>query len=333
MGDTSGIGGTSDSSNTASDIVVEEASAQDEKRWHEGWLDRRGEQWRRHGLADDDVAGHLKRLDRMRADAALRPVWTLRSGEDGVVGYVAASSPAAPTGRRVIVDDIWVRPDQRGRGVGGAARAHVENWARANDLPRVAATIDPNDPAQAGLFGSYTTSSQRMQRTLAELPELPAGLVGRQMTEAEFPAWREGSVAGYAEEIAVARALSPEEALRQADAEFDELLPDGLATAQHSVWVLETGDEPAGSTYSAEIWLRHHLEAGRAFVFGVSVVPERRGRGLGRAVMRLGERAVLAAGDSVLALNVFGPNTTAINLYTSLGYQITDQSRVLDLTA
>ncbi|SDT26331.1 GNAT family N-acetyltransferase [Actinopolymorpha singaporensis] len=319
-----------------SDIVVEEASARDEARWHADWLERRGEQWRRQGLVDADVAGHVDRLDRMRADTALHPVWTLRatgpSGDAETVGYVAAGGRTDPAGRRALLYDIWVRPDLRRRGIASAARAHVEDWARANDLPRVGTTIDPNDPAQAALFGSYTVTAQHMQRTLDEPPDLPEGLVGRAMTEAEFPAWREQDVAGYADEIAVGRALSPEEALAQANAEFDELLPDGPATAQHSIWVLETGDEPPGRTYSAVIWLRHHLEAGRAFVFGVSVVPERRGRGLGRAVMRLGERAVLAAGDSVLALNVFGPNTPAINLYTSLGYHVTDQSRVRELT-
>nr|WP_238341701.1 GNAT family N-acetyltransferase [Actinopolymorpha rutila] len=273
----------------------------------------------------------------MRADAAPHPVWTLRSGGSTgaaeTVGYVAAASRTDPVSRRAILYDIWVRPDWRGRGIGSAARAHVEDWARANDLPRVGTTIDPNDPAQAALFGSYTVTAQHMQRTLDRPPppELPEGLAGRAMTEGEFPAWREQDVVGYADEIAVGRALSPEDALAQANAEFDELLPDGLATANHSILVLETGDEPPGQTYSAMIWLRHHLEAGRAFVFGVSVVPERRGRGLGRAVMRLGELAVLAAGDPVLALNVFGPNTTAINLYTSLGYQVTDRSLVREL--
>ncbi len=321
------------------DFGVEEASAEDEARWHQGWLERRAEQWRRQGLADTDVAGHVERLDRMWADAAAHPVWTLRTtgpgGDAAAVGYVAATSRTDPASRQAVLNDIWVRPDWRRRGVGSAARAHVQDWARANELPRVRATIDPNDPAQAALFGAYTVTAQNMQRTLDQPPPpgLSEGLVGRAMTEAEFPAWREEEVVGYAEEIAVSRALSPEDALAQANAEFDELLPDGLATAQHSIWVLETGDEPPGQPYSAMIWLRHHLQAGRAFVFGVSVVPERRGRGLGRAVMRLGERAVLAAGDSVLALNVFGPNTTAINLYTSLGYQVTDQSRVLELTA
>ncbi|MFD2079263.1 Acetyltransferase (GNAT) family protein [Actinopolymorpha cephalotaxi] len=319
------------------DFGVEVASAEDEARWHADWLARRGEEWRRQGLADDDVAGHVERLDRMRAEAAQHPVWTLRTtgpaGEE-VVGLVAAGSRTDPASPRAFVYDIWVGPQWRRHGAGSAARAHVEDWARANGLPRVATTIDPNDPAQSALFGAYTVTAQRMQRTLTDAPppELPEGLAGRAMTEAEFPAWREGSVAGYAEEIAVGRALSPEEALTQANAEFDELLPDGPATENHSILVLETGDEPPGSTYSAEIWVRHHLDAGRAFVFGVSVVPELRGRGLGRAVMHLGERAVLAAGDPVLALNVFGPNTTAINLYTSLGYRITDQSRVRELT-
>ncbi|HZC26497.1 MAG TPA: GNAT family N-acetyltransferase, partial [Actinopolymorphaceae bacterium] len=71
----------------------------------------------------------------------------------------------------------------------------------------------------------------------------------------------------------------------------------------------------------------------RSFVYGVAVDAAERGKGYGRAVMHVGARIALAAGDRVLALNVFGQNSVAINLYDSLGYEVTDQSRSLDLSA
>ena len=47
--------------------------------------------------------------------------------------------------------------------------------------------------------------------------------------------------------------------------------------------------------------------------------------------MQWGETVTLQAGDEVLALNVFGNNAVAINLYTGLGYHVTDESRTLHL--
>ena len=47
--------------------------------------------------------------------------------------------------------------------------------------------------------------------------------------------------------------------------------------------------------------------------------------------MIIGERATLEAGDTHLALNVFGQNHVAISLYTAMGYRAYDAGRSVDL--
>jgi len=56
-----------------------------------------------------------------------------------------------------------------------------------------------------------------------------------------------------------------------------------------------------------------------------------RGKGYGRAAMVIGERATLDAGDTHLALNVFGHNHIAISLYNGMGYRAYDAGRSVDL--
>ncbi|MGV8911708.1 MAG: GNAT family N-acetyltransferase [Rhodoglobus sp.] len=62
-----------------------------------------------------------------------------------------------------------------------------------------------------------------------------------------------------------------------------------------------------------------------AFLFDIQVVEERRGTGLGRALLAAVEAAVLDAGVPALELNVFGHNTPAVSLYGSSGYSVTTQ--------
>lgn len=331
------------------------ASGEETARWYDRWQDRQRAWCRRHGLADTDTSDHLRRLDQWRAKAAQARVFAIIAEDsdntdntedpestddtgDTLLGFCALSTHIDSPSRPAVVDDIWVAPEHRRRGHGSAARAALERWCGEHGLPRLLATVDPGDPAQAALFRSYTATSQRMVRSLVDVSDLPAGVVGRPMSAAEFPAWRQEGIDGYAHDIfGSGGEATLDAAMARSAREFDELLPEGAQTRHHSFWVLDApstaadGEGDGDGGYVASIWLRHHHQVGRSFVFSVAVKPEHRGKGYGRAAMRLGERASRDAGDSALALNVFGQNTVAINLYTSLGYVVTDQSRAIDL--
>jgi ribosomal protein S18 acetylase RimI-like enzyme len=58
------------------------------------------------------------------------------------------------------------------------------------------------------------------------------------------------------------------------------------------------------------------------WIFSVEVLPEFRGRGYGKAAVRLAEEDARAHGAVELALNVFHDNATARGLYRSAGFEV-----------
>jgi ribosomal protein S18 acetylase RimI-like enzyme len=145
----------------------------------------------------------------------------------------------------------------------------------------------------------------------------------REMTAAEFAAFREQAIRGYAEEHVRAGNWSPSEAQRLAAEETDELLPQGVDTPGTLLLVGETGDgEVVGVAW---VELQHRRTTG-AWIYDIEIKPEQRGRGLGRALLRAVESAVEARGVGSIALHVFGQNTVAQQLYRSSGYEVTSMS-------
>jgi ribosomal protein S18 acetylase RimI-like enzyme len=63
----------------------------------------------------------------------------------------------------------------------------------------------------------------------------------------------------------------------------------------------------------------HHGEPS-IFIYDVHIDDVQRGRGYGKAAMLLAEEEARRRGLDSVALNVFGRNTLARGLYTSLGY-------------
>ncbi|WP_257001566.1 GNAT family N-acetyltransferase, partial [Streptomyces albidoflavus] len=148
-------------------------------------------------------------------------------------------------------------------------------------------------------------------------PPLPAGVTARPMTEGEYAQWETVSREAYAQEWAN-RGLPEEQARARSEASYRDNLPQGLATPGVSFGVVEADGAPAG-----HVWVSSG-QAGPgvpgAYVFDIEVRPEFRGRGLGRALMLLAERAAFDTGDSLIGLHVFADNTPARRLYDSLGY-------------
>jgi ribosomal protein S18 acetylase RimI-like enzyme len=165
-----------------------------------------------------------------------------------------------------------------------------------------------------------------MIRELSGGTQLPGGVTGREMTGPEFSAWRAESVADYAAQMAESGSTTPEEAAAASAAQFDQLLPGGLGTPGHSFLCLEAGGEVVATN-----WIAHHRYPGTSWVYGVEVSEGRRGKGYGRAAMVIGEQSTLAAGDTHLALNVFGHNTVAISMYEAMGYRTYDEGRSAEL--
>ena len=150
----------------------------------------------------------------------------------------------------------------------------------------------------------------------------------RPMTAAEYDAWVPEAIAGYAADHVAAGSMPADTSLELATKEFEELLPDGLQTAEHHLLVAESEGERVGV-----LWLRVPLSGAAAFVFDIEVDPQLRGRGYGRAIMLAAESFARDLGAKAIRLHVFGSNTVARSLYESLGYEATNVQMAKGLVA
>lgn len=151
----------------------------------------------------------------------------------------------------------------------------------------------------------------------------------RPITAEEFPAFVVASKAGYAEGIEVHGGQTHEAAQRKADADFPAVLPAGLDTPGHYIFIVEADGAAVG-----RLWLAEREMAGRRalFVYDITIDAGHQGRGFGRAAMQLAEDEARARGIGRIELNVFGGNDVARGLYRSLGYVETSvqMAKVLD---
>jgi ribosomal protein S18 acetylase RimI-like enzyme len=133
----------------------------------------------------------------------------------------------------------------------------------------------------------------------------------------EYLAWRDTEVVEYAKDIHENGNTPLEAAQHKAEADMAEILPQGLDTPKHWVFVLEAAGESVG-----RLWLSEREIDGRRaiFIFDIHVDEAFRGRGYGRAAMELVERESRSRGIHRVELNVFGGNTVARGLYKSVGY-------------
>ena len=151
----------------------------------------------------------------------------------------------------------------------------------------------------------------------------------RRVTADEYPEFVAASKAGYAEGIEVHGGQNHEAAQQKAEADFPAVLPMGLETPGHHIFIVE-----ADGTAVGRLWLAERGMAGRLvmFVYDVTIDPMHQGHGYGRAAMRLAEVEARNRGIGRIELNVFGGNDVARGLYRSLGYVETSaqMAKVLD---
>ena len=144
------------------------------------------------------------------------------------------------------------------------------------------------------------------------------------MTADEFAAYRKVLPQEYAAAHVEAGNWLPEEGVAKAEAELASTLGGGLDQADTLLMTAVLGDEtPVGRVW---VSLTHPRGVpGTAFIFDIEIVPEHRGKGLGRELLETVEDEVARLGHTHLALNVFGSNHAAIALYSSAGYEVITQ--------
>ena len=135
------------------------------------------------------------------------------------------------------------------------------------------------------------------------------------MTEEEYVEWYPRAISEYAEGHIKAGSMPADKAHELATKQFADLLADGLATPAHHLLIGEAEGERVGI-----LWLNIPVEGERvnAFVYDVEVEADQRGKGYGRAMMVGAESYSLAHRAATIKLHVFGDNTVARGLYSSL---------------
>jgi len=298
--------------------------------WRSDWTDRLGAWYDRPGSPPGWAAGQAADRAALLSRVPDVAVCALTDSAGQTVGTLALAALGPDGNGQAVIADIWIDPGVRRRGYATAAAGLATDWARARRCRSIVMTTRPGDRAHEALFARYPVAAYQMIKELAgpAVPAvLPAGLVGRPMTAPEFAGWRETTISEFAAEMAESGIASPAEAVESAADQTRQLLPDGLSTPGHTFLCLCSGDGEVVATN----WIQHHRSPGVSWVYGVEVHDGHRGRGYGRAAMIAGEQASLDAGDTHLALNVFGQNAVAIGLYRSMGYVAYDSERACDL--
>jgi ribosomal protein S18 acetylase RimI-like enzyme len=151
----------------------------------------------------------------------------------------------------------------------------------------------------------------------------------RKMTETEFKSFLEYSVPEYAHEKMKGEGMSEEAATKLAEDSFAELLPNGLQSENQFLFsIVENDGASMGSLWFAR---KQNGAKSYAYIYDIVLNPEARGKGFGKKAMELLETEVKRQGLMSIGLHVFGHNSTAIKLYETSGYRVTNQIMVKDL--
>jgi ribosomal protein S18 acetylase RimI-like enzyme len=293
--------------------------------WQDNWRTRLRGWYDRPDVAPDWVTEQVERQLSRPGAAAASAVFALDNGPN-LVGMLAVALTQQDGNISAAISDIWIVPEHRRKGHGTAALRHAEAWAASQQARSVWVLADPADPVHAAFFAGYPVRARQMIKTISGPGELAAGLEGRSMTDSEFADWRAESVRDYAADMTDSGTLPAAQAAIASATQFDQLLPAGLHTENHSFLCLCAGGEVVATN-----WIGHHYSPGVSWVYGVETHEGHRGKGYGRAAMVIGERATISAGDTHLGLNVFGHNAVAISMYESMGYRAYEHARSIDL--
>ena len=139
----------------------------------------------------------------------------------------------------------------------------------------------------------------------------------RPMRDEEFSDWLPRMRDDYARSMIEEGGVSPESGMEMAATQTEQLFPGQKPSPGQLVFVVDAEGEPVGELWLAE---RDDVLQRCLFVYQIHIAEKHRGRGYGKAAMLLAEDEARRRGIPRLALNVFGGNTVARSLYTSLGY-------------
>jgi len=149
------------------------------------------------------------------------------------------------------------------------------------------------------------------------------------MTQAQFDVWLPEAIKGYAHEHVVDGRWSEAEAEEKSRAEYEQLLPQGIATPDNHLWtIVRSGDRAEVGL----LWINvRQTPKPHVFVYNIEIHPDYRRRGYVEQAMLALEKEARRMGAGTIRLHVFGHNSAARPLYEKLGYYPTNIVMAKDL--
>jgi ribosomal protein S18 acetylase RimI-like enzyme len=141
------------------------------------------------------------------------------------------------------------------------------------------------------------------------------------MSPERYASWVDHAITGFAADKVSAGNWPVEGSIQRATDEFHSLLPEGMATAGHDVLAGIADGEEVGILW---LFTDPALTPRESYIYDIEVAAEQRGKGYGRGLLEAGERWCAEQQVTILKLHVFGFNTSAINLYESSGFEVTN---------
>ncbi|MGZ4493768.1 MAG: GNAT family N-acetyltransferase [Nocardioides sp.] len=275
-----------------------------------------------------------EQIDRLLPDGIAsvhQHLWTVWEG-DQRVGHLWVEVRDDADGPGAYVYDVEVAEQARGRGLGRATMLAGERAAANLGARRVRLNVFGQNTAARRLYDllGYEVAATMMSKRLDGAPpadeESAATVRLVPMTEERYAVFRPQQEASYAANIAASGEFGPEQARAKAAADFDRLLPDGLATPGHELWTGHDGD----GTAVGFLWLHvtERSDGRHAFGYDIEVRDDLRRLGYGRAMMRTAEVLCRDQGVVSVGLSVFGFNAGARALYEQQGFTVSAESRV-----
>jgi RimJ/RimL family protein N-acetyltransferase len=138
--------------------------------------------------------------------------------------------------------------------------------------------------------------------------------------ESDYQAYLTITVPAYAQEHIESGRWTPSEALQKAQEEYQELLPDGLATKDQYLFSIEDAD--TGKKVGI-LWFEAKMRGSiyEAFLYDFLIFEHFRRQGYGLQAMSAFEEELARLHIHQVRLHVFGHNYAARALYEKLGYR------------
>ncbi|SFD40565.1 Protein N-acetyltransferase, RimJ/RimL family [Lentibacillus persicus] len=138
------------------------------------------------------------------------------------------------------------------------------------------------------------------------------------MDEEQFNAYYATKLHAYAREHVKAGNWDKGEALEKAEKQFKLLLPEGVETEDHHLFIIKNDDESIGTIW---LYVKQTGQDKQAFIYDVELDENQRGKGYGTRTMAALEEYAKSQSISRIGLHVFAHNERALKLYQKMGYE------------